>query len=125
MFSKPDEWPKWFQRFQRFRIASELTEKEESIQVNTLIYVMGNEAEDIFKSFQLSADDARKFKTVSDMFSEHFVKRRNIIFERAKLNHRKQMDGESADSFITDLYALVEHSNYGVLKDEMIRDRIL
>ena len=35
------------------------------------------------------------------------------------------MDGESAYSFITDLYALVEHSNYGVLKEEMIRDRIV
>ena len=74
---------------------------------------MGNEAEDIFKYFQMSADDAKKFKTVSDKFSAHFVKRRNTIFGIAKFNHRKQMDGESADSFITDLYALVEHRNYG------------
>ena len=88
MFSKPDEWPKWFQRFQRFRIACELMEKEESIQVNTLIYVMGNEAEDIFKSFQLSANNAKKFKTVLDKFSEHFVKRRKIIFKRAKFNQK-------------------------------------
>ena len=34
------------------------------------------------------------------------------------------MDGESADSFTTDLYALGEQCNYGILKGEMIRDRI-
>ena len=34
---------------------------------------------------------------------------------------RKQ-DGESVDDLITSLYGLVEHCNYGVLQDEMIRD---
>ena len=38
---------------------------------------------------------------------------------------RKQEDGESVDNFITSLYGLVEHCNYGVLQDEMIRDRLV
>lgn len=124
-FSKPEEWPKWFKRFERFLIASELNSKEEIIQINTLIYAMGNDAEDIFHSFALTGDDAKTFKTVVDRFQAHFVTRRNTIFERAKFNHRRQQDGESADSFITALYTLVEHCEYGQLKDEMIRDRIV
>jgi len=35
------------------------------------------------------------------------------------------MDGETADSFITALYGLVEHCEYGALHDEMIRDHIV
>ena len=35
------------------------------------------------------------------------------------------MDGETADSFITALYGLAEHCDYGALHDEMIRDRIV
>lgn len=124
-FTKPEEWPKWIKRFERFRIVSGLNKKDETVQVNTLVYAMGNEAEDIFHSFGLGEEDAKKYDTVNGKFQEHFVSRRNVIFERAKFNQRKQPEGESADSFITALYTLVEHCEYGQLKDEMIRDRIV
>ena len=53
------------------------------------------------------------------------MRRRNTIYERAKFNQRVQQQGESADSFVTDLYALAENCSYGGLHDEMIRDRIV
>ena len=55
-FNKPEEWPKWIRRFKHFRIASELTEKSEEMQVNTL----GDEADDILRSFKLKEADAKK-----------------------------------------------------------------
>ena len=58
-------------------------------------------------------------------FESHFIKRRNAIFERAKFNNRKQEPGEPVDSFITALYGLAEHCEYGALHDEMIRNRIV
>ncbi|XP_033730104.1 uncharacterized protein K02A2.6-like [Pecten maximus] len=124
-FSKPEEWTSWFKRFERFRIASELLTKDEVVQVNTLIYSMGGEAENIVKSFGMSAADMKKYTVVSARFNGYFITRRNTIFERAKFNHRKQNEGEAADSFITALYGLVEHCEYGQLRDEMIRDRIV
>ena len=51
-FSQPQEWPKWIRRFERFRIAAELVAKDEEAQVNMLIYTMGDEADDILRSFQ-------------------------------------------------------------------------
>ena len=124
-FTTPEEWPKWLRRFERFRVASGLSAKEEEAQVNTLIYCMGDQADDILRSFNLSAEDAKKFDTVKGHFENHFIKRRNVIFERAKFNNRRQEAGEPVDSFITDLYALAEHCNYATLHDEMIRDRIV
>lgn len=50
---------------------------------------------------------------------------RNVIFERAKFNQQKLQEGESADSFITALYLLIEHCEYGQLKGEMIIDRVV
>ena len=38
---------------------------------------------------------------------------------------RKQEEGETVDSFITTLYELAEHCNYGDLREEMIRDRLV
>ena len=124
-FTKPEEWPKWLRRFERFRQASGLVEKTEEVQVNTLLYCMGDQADDIFRSFKLSDEDAKKYSEVKSKFEEHFVKRRNVIFERARFNCRKQEQGEPVDTFITALYALAEHCNYGALHDEMIRDKIV
>ena len=53
-FSRPEEWEKWSRRFERFRIASGLTLREDDVQVSTLIYAMGDQADDILHSFALT-----------------------------------------------------------------------
>ena len=53
------------------------------------------------------------------------MKKRNIIYERAMFNSRRQEDGEVVDVFITALYNLAERCEYGALHDDMIRDRIV
>ena len=96
-FSHPKEWTRWSQRFERFRQASGLKEKDDEAQVNTLIYSMGDEADDILRSFGLSEPDSKKYDMVLAKFEAHFIKRRNIIFERVKFNMRKQ-EGEPVDA---------------------------
>ena len=51
--------------------------------------------------------------------------RRNVIFERAKFNKRKQEDSENVENFVTSLYTLSEHCGYNDRREEMIRDRIV
>ena len=55
-FNHQEEWPKsWRRRFERFRQPSGLAkEEEEESQINTLIYPMGDQADDILNSFKLS-----------------------------------------------------------------------
>ena len=53
-FSTSATWLKWKTRFERYRIASGLSLKTGKEQVNSLIYIMGEQAEDIFSSFGLS-----------------------------------------------------------------------
>ena len=60
-FSKPDDWPKWRQRFERFHMASGLSQKDEPNQINTLIYSMGNRADDIFQTFALTEEEEKKY----------------------------------------------------------------
>ena len=124
-FSRPEEWTKWSRRFERFRNASGLGDKSEEAQVNTLIYSMGDEADDILHSLNLTEDERKAYAVVKGKFDSHFIKRRNIIFERAKFNLRRQEEGEPVDTFITALYSLAEHCGFGALHDELIRDRIV
>ena len=66
---------------------------------------MGKEAGDIMVSFRLTANDAKQYELLKNRFESHFIVKRNIIVERAKFNLRSQQ-GESVETFITDLHCL-------------------
>jgi len=44
---KPEEWSRWIKRFKRIRKATGLDQKDGQSQANTLIYLMGEEADNI------------------------------------------------------------------------------
>ena len=121
-FAHPDTWMRWIKRFERYRVASGLLDRDESVQVSTLIYAMGEEAEDILASFEPSKANRAKYDVVKRSFEDHFVKRHNPIFERTRFNQRMQQQGETVDSFVTSLHSLAEHCDYGPLREQMIRD---
>ena len=89
-----------------------------------MLYIMGDKADDIFHSFELS-EDQKDYTFVKAKFDSYFIKRKNVIYERTVFNRRKQEEGESVEMFITALYLLVEHCEYGNLREEMIHDRIV
>ena len=49
---RPEDWLRWIQRFERFRKATGLDKRSGENQVNTLIYTMGEQADDVFISFE-------------------------------------------------------------------------
>lgn len=124
-FSKPQDWERWIRRFERFRLASNLHLSSQANQVNTLIYCMGDEADDILRGQALSDAQRQQYGAVKDSFETYFVPRKNVIYERARFNQRVQQTNETVDSFITALYTLAENCSYGALHDELIRDRLV
>ena len=62
---------------------------------------------------------------VIETFESFFKVRKNVIFERARFNRRNQTPGESAEQYIMELYKLAEDCEYGAMKEEMIRDRLV
>ena len=84
---------------------------------------MGDKADDILQSFNLSEEALKSYKTVKKRFDTHFVQKRNIIFERAKFNSRKQEPSKSVDDFIVDFHCLARYCNYGNFHEEMIRQK--
>jgi len=85
-----------------------------------LVYTMGDTAEDILCSFNLTDEQSKHYDTVLAKFHGYFVKKQNVIFKRAKFNQRQQLEGKSVDDFITSLHSLSEYCNYGQLREEMI-----
>ena len=50
LFDTPDHWLKWKRHFQQYHLVSGLWRESEERQVNTLLYYLGKEAEDILAS---------------------------------------------------------------------------
>lgn len=103
-FHSPSDWAKWLRRFERFRVASGLMEKQPTEQVNMLVYSMGDKADDIFESFKLSEADSKDYDKVTKAFTAHFIPKINVIFERSRFNTRIQEAGETVEEFVTGLY---------------------
>ena len=83
-FSNPDEWPKWRRRFEQFRIASGMAGESEERQISTLLYCLGEEAEDVLTSTNISEADRGRYAQVLGKMDEFFKVRKNVIFERAR-----------------------------------------
>ena len=124
----PAEWDEWRQRFTRYRIASKLRDDQEEVQVNSLIYSMGIQAESIFKSFTFENEgDKLIYSKVLAQFDAYFNMNKNAIHQRALFQECRQSAGETVEQFIRRMYELTETCEYkgDGLREEMIRDRLV
>ncbi|UYV60640.1 hypothetical protein LAZ67_1001743, partial [Cordylochernes scorpioides] len=125
-FSTPNEWPRWRKRFERYLVVSGMKKKEEADKIDLFMYLMGDRADDIFRTFKFEKEEeATKIDSVLKAFDSHFCVRKNIIYERAKFNSRIQEDREPVDEFITSLYKLADSCEFEGLHEQLIRDRIV
>ena len=104
---------------------SSLDQESDKRQVSTLLYCLGDSADNVLTSTNIAEEDCKKYNSVLAKFNEFFSVRKNVIFEHAKFNRRNQLSRESAEKYITALYHLIETCDYGNFKEEMLRDQIV
>ena len=125
-FKSPEDWPHWKQCFEQFCVISAgLVDEGTKKQVSTLLDCLGEEAETVLASTNITDEQRKVCDTVINKFDSFFKVTRNVIFERARFNRRVQLEGETAEQFIVELYNLSEFCDYGELTSEMIRDRLV
>ena len=135
---KPVEWEDWIEEYNRFRRATKNHLEDGDIQRDALIYTMGGkEANKIFKTFKFEMktipDPADRTKTIQfqekdtdydtlvQKFTDYFIPRRNLIYERSIFKERKQHEGETVEEYVRELQNLVKHCDY-VDPEDQVRD---
>lgn len=84
---KSEDWDLWSKRFARYLTAASIAQQSDQIKIETLIYCVGSQAEEILTTFKFEQNESNEsYADVKRKFDNHFVARRNIIFERAKFN---------------------------------------
>ncbi|GBL89202.1 hypothetical protein AVEN_255307-1 [Araneus ventricosus] len=76
--SEDEDWSKWIARSERFRTASGLINKPEAEQVNSLLYLMGSQSEEIFRTFNLKKTEVDSYEVVKAKFERYFIPTRNV-----------------------------------------------
>ena len=99
-FSRPDEWSRWKRRFEQFRYASGLSQESGERQVSTLLYCLGQDADDVLRSTNIAEDKRKDYQEVLAKFDAFFGVRKNVIFQRACFNRRTQQADESVEQYI-------------------------
>ena len=56
---KTEDWNQWISRYELFEAATQRDGLPDKVRINTLLYVMGNNAVDIYQSFKLSSEETR------------------------------------------------------------------
>ena len=102
-FSRPEEWIKWIRRFERFRLASGLALTEGDVQLSMLIYAMGDQADDILRSFTLYDEDRKSYSIVKSNLDNHFIQRYFRTCKVQPLTPRRKRTGRGVhyDSLFT------------------------
>ena len=108
-FQNSDGWPSLKRRFEQFGMASGLSAAASERQVSTLLYCMGETAEETLRSTDITDEEQKDYTKVLDKFDSFFEVRKNVIFELARFNRCCQKEDESVEQFITSLYSLAEN----------------
>ena len=80
-------------------------EEEEEHQVCTLLYCLGEEAEDVLTSTNITAQSRKKYGNVLGKFNDFFEVRKNVVYECTQLNWVSQWEDKIVEYYITSLYS--------------------
>ncbi|CAH1188736.1 unnamed protein product [Phyllotreta striolata] len=108
-----------------YLVATGLKDKDDETKVAILLNIAGEEAQKKFRTFNLTSEEKKNFDTVVAAFENYCKPLRNETYDRYKFFTRKQQEGETFDSFVTDIKDLANLCNFGTLQDSLIRDRIV
>lgn len=125
-FTHPETWPEWSRRYQRYRNLNKLQAESEQYQIDNLVYIMGDTAEDILLQLSFANQaDRKKYEKVWDAFDKYYQPKTNVMHYVVKFHAREQLTGEANEQFIRELHALAQKCNFGDKLEENIKFRLL
>lgn len=125
-----ENFRKFKQQFDIYITAAGIKEKTEDIKCATLLHVIGPDAVEIFNTFKWTEEgdepgDDKKMEKVLAKYEKYCSPKSNLTYERHQFNIRNQRDGESIDSYVTELRILSKSCEFGDLTDSLIKDRLV
>lgn len=90
-----------------------------------MVFALAIAAAVAFLCLTLEKEKKMKKKKRKETFEVDVTDKQNIIHEKAKFARRCQEQGQTAEAFITADHSFAERCIYRMLKEELIRGRII
>ena len=113
------------QMWNNYKKASGLNTKTDEVRKVTLQVVMGLECFHVLQNLNLTQMKLARSVTVVNALNDYFVPKTNVNYERYKFKTRNQAHHQTIDEYVTALRYLVATYEFGNLKDDLTRDRIV
>ena len=122
-----EKWKQFKTAWKFYSVANEINEKEQNVQVASMLSCMGVEAQNVYQNMTWAAgEDKEVLEHVQRKFDAYVEPRKNVPFQRYKFNTRSQASGESFDQYISELRNLAVRCEFDtVTPEELLRDRII
>ena len=106
--------------------ATESNDKDEDVKTSRLLTTIGERAREIYYTFTFeNEEDGMKLEPVLRKFDEYMNPKKNIPYLRYKFFSYNQSEGQNIDDYVTELKLKSTHCEFGLLKESLIRDRIV
>ena len=122
-----EDWITFKQQHKDYELINEFpTKKSKQHRAAVFRSCLGKEEMKIYKNLTYTgAEDKDDVETIISKMEANIIGEINTIYERFMFHQRVQKEDESMDTYVTALKELVRTCNYGVLNDELLRDRIV
>ena len=119
-----ENWRRFKQQFDIYITASASEKKGNEVKIAILLNFAGEDAIEVFNTFQFAEGDANKLDKVLEKFEQYCNPRKNVVFERHQFWQITQKDSETVDQFVTRLKN-VKSCEYPPPVDDMLRDKFV
>ena len=115
----------WKQLWDAYETVTGLNEKDSKLRVATFVTCIGPDALDIHNGLPFQNEEEKgDMNKILELWNSYCIGETNI-YERYKFNNHNQDLNESIDTYASALHALASTCDFGELKDQLIRDRIV
>ncbi|KAJ8031349.1 hypothetical protein HOLleu_28054 [Holothuria leucospilota] len=119
-------WKKFLQRYELYALATGANEKNAEVQSSLFLHIIGKEALAIYNTFKFEPQgDEKKLQCIKAKFEAYCNPKKNLTVERHVFFTRAQNEGESIDTYVTDLKNKSKTCEFGNLEESLITDRIV
>ena len=121
-----DNWKRFHEQWEDYEVAVGLNGEDKKKRGAILLTCVGNEAYDVYRSFEFPPGvDRKDIDNITAAFTKFCVGQVNVTYERYIFNRRNQENQERFEVFLGEIRRLARTCEFGDVLDSMLRDRIV